>query len=107
MALLKKVKAATLVETIVATAIILVVFTLASLSLNNIFQSVVKSNDGSFLNRVKELSYLAKNNSLELPFYEETSQWDIVIEKRDQKLILECIYKPKGTLEIKHLDVQD
>ncbi len=104
---LKKIRAATLVETIIASGIVLIVFTIGSLSLNNVFQSVVKHNEGPFQNRVKELTYLAKNKTLELPFYEDTSTWDITIEKSETKIQLEAHYKPTKETTTKILHAED
>lgn len=106
MALLKKIKAATLVETLVATAIILVVFTIGSLSLNNIFQSIIKNNDGPFQARVNELIYLAENDKIAIPYYEETQQWEISIENVEAQVELKGLYKPKQTIKIKKIAVK-
>ena len=106
-ALLKKIRAATLIETLIASGIVLIVFTIGSLSLNNVFQSVVKHNESPFQNKVKELTYLAKNQALELPFYEDTPTWDIAIEKIDSRIQIEARYKPTEETTIELLDGED
>lgn len=80
MAVLKKIKAATLIETLVASAIIVIIFLIASISINNVFNSTVKSNDFELNNRVKEIKYLAKHNKLSLPFVDDTPKWEIYLE---------------------------
>ena len=88
MVILKKLRAATLVETLIASVIIVVVFMIASLSLNNIFRGAVKGNDAPLQNRIKELSYLYKNDKVLLPFYEDSDGWEITIEKQDGEIIV-------------------
>lgn len=107
MALLKKIRAATLLETIIASVIVLIIFTIGSLSLNNVFHSVIKHNTSPFENRIKEVTYFAKNKALLIPFYEETLEWDIIIEKRETKLYLEAIYKPTEEKKVKILNVEN
>ncbi len=88
MVVLKKIRAATLVETLIASVIIVVVFMIASMSLNNIFKGAIKGNDTQFQNRIKELSYLYKNDKINFPFYEDTNNWEITIEKQNGEIIL-------------------
>jgi len=88
MVVLKKIKAATLVETLVASVIIVIVFLIASMSLNNVFKGMVKSDDSALQNRIKELRYFALNDQLQLPFFEEETKWDIAIENRKTMLTL-------------------
>ncbi|GAB5400859.1 MAG: hypothetical protein Aureis2KO_24440 [Aureisphaera sp.] len=99
MVVLKKIRAATIVEILVASAIIVIVFTISSLSLNNVFKGVVKGNDAEFQNRMKELTYLAKHQKISIPFYEDTEQWDIAIEKTGTAIMMEAVHKAseKGT----------
>ncbi|KAA3624121.1 MAG: hypothetical protein DWP94_04330 [Flavobacterium sp.] len=93
MVVLKKLKAATLVESLVASAIILIVFVIASLSLNNVFAGTVNNDDFKFNNRVNELVYLAKHNKISIPFYEETTLWDVQIQRVNGDLKFEAISK--------------
>lgn len=100
MALLKKIKGATLVETLVASSLIVLVFLIASLSFNNIFQGVAKNNDRNYQNRVKELTYLSYHQKINLPFEEETPQWTITIMEYPAGLLLEGTYKPNPAKDI-------
>jgi len=93
MALLKKIQSSTLVETIIASAIILIIFVIGSLSINNAFVSTLK-NDSSLLDaRISELEYLTLHDKILLPFYEDTKVWDIVIEKKNDKTIISVVNK--------------
>lgn len=96
MALLKKIQATTLVETLLASAIILIVFLIASLTLNNVFLGSVKKDDTKLNNRVKELHYSVKYNTLTIPFYEETEQWDIAIEQQKDIYTISILHKASG-----------
>jgi len=88
MVVLKKIQAATLVETLVASVIIIVVFMIASLSLNNVFKTTIKENDSALKSRIKELHYLTLNHQITIPFYEETELWKIRIEKQQGATLL-------------------
>lgn len=88
MVVLKKIRAATLVETLVASVIIVVVFMIASLSLNNIFKGTIQSNDSEIQNRIKQITYLYKSKQIDIPFYENNEKWDISIEKQEGEIIL-------------------
>ena len=79
MVVLKKIQAATLVETLVASALIVMVFLIASVSFNSIFEGVATNNDREFQARVQELSYLAGHGILALPYSEENKKWEITI----------------------------
>ncbi|PHS65762.1 MAG: hypothetical protein COB12_06735 [Flavobacterium sp.] len=88
MVVLKKIQSATLVETLVASVIILVVFLIASMSLNNVFKTTIKENDSALKSRIKELHYLNRNHQIIIPFYEETDLWEIKIEKQQGATLL-------------------
>lgn len=93
MVILKKIRAATLVETMIASVIIVIVFLIASLSLNNVFKTAVNSNDSELHNRVSEVTYFIKNEKIAVPFYEENEKWDIEVEKKEGQLILSYLNK--------------
>jgi len=103
MALLKKIQGATLVETLISSVIIITVFVVGTISVNNVFYSAIVNDDFSYSNRIKELHYLTLHNKIALPFYEETSDWDIIIEQKGEKKILTGLLKKKDktdTIEI-------
>lgn len=96
MVILKKIKAATLIEVLVASVIILIVFIIGSLSLNNIFVSGIKNNDALLESRLSELTYLISHEKVQIPFYEETENYDIAIEKREGDIIIQSVHKPSN-----------
>ncbi|MEM7185481.1 MAG: hypothetical protein AAF466_02385 [Bacteroidota bacterium] len=89
MAVLKKIRAATLVETLVASALVVLVFIVASASFNSIFQGVIKSNDQNFEARLQEITYQVNHSRLELPYSETTKQWEISVWKEAEVVWLE------------------
>ena len=89
MVVLKKIRGASLVETLTASVIIVVVFMIASFSFNNVFLNSVKSDDNLLQNRLEEVKYLTAHNKLQLPFFEEVAYWTISAEEVNGKLQLE------------------
>lgn len=80
----KKVHAATLIESLVASVIIVVVFAIASLTLNNVFKSSIKSNTSSVEHRMNKLEYLFLNKKLKLPYNEKFEDWTIELSKKEE-----------------------
>ncbi len=103
MALLKKVRAATLVETMVASVIIIIVFLIASLSVNNIFRGTINSDDTLLQNRINELTYFINHEKIKIPFYEETNLWDIGIESGEDTYVMEVLNKKNGVEQLMEL----
>lgn len=81
--LTKKLKATTLMETLVATSIIIIVFIIASLILNNTFKNVMQRDSFKVDNRVKQLHYFYSNNNIELPYIESFEKYEIEIEQEE------------------------
>lgn len=100
MALLKKIRSATLIEALVATVLIVVVFLVASLILNNLLLNSFSRKTHSVETRINELEYKVRYNHITLPYQEEHGLWNIQFEKisRYNALWLECsaIHKDNG-----------
>lgn len=96
MALLKKIRGATLIETLVASAIILIVFVFATLSLNNIFLNSVRNNDSALQNHLRELEYLSIHKKIAVPYYESNQDWDISIDAKEKKFSFNVTNKKNG-----------
>ena len=86
MALLRKVKSATLIEALVATVLIVIVFVVASLILNNLITNTFSRNIHAVETRMAELEYLARHNSIKLPYKEDFGRWNIELEFENQTL---------------------
>ena len=96
MAILKRIKAASLVETLTASVLIIVVFMIASLSFNNVFLNSIKSDEQMLENRVRELKYFAGKGKLVFPFNEEQEYWNISGQKLEGKYVLQVFNKRQG-----------
>jgi len=94
MVILKKIRAATLVETLTASVLIIIVFMIASLSFNNIFSNHVKRDQSAINNRIKELEYLVIHKQLKIPYAEDFGSWEIEIT--DTNKIVTILYN-RGT----------
>jgi len=92
-----KIQAATLMETLVATAIILAVFIISSLVLNNTFRTVVGNTDFSTQNKLNFLQYLQENDQLKLPYYEETDAVSISVEREVIDAVSYIVYRVTKT----------
>ncbi|MBQ4804328.1 hypothetical protein J8L88_15800 [Aquimarina sp. MMG015] len=89
MVILKKIRAATLIETLTASVLLIIVFMIASLSFNNIFTNHIKRDQGAIENRVKELEYLVIHAKLKIPYAEDFDSWEIeIITKNNRNIIM-------------------
>lgn len=79
MVVLKKIRAATLIETLTASVLIIIVFMIASLSFSNIFTNHIKRDQSAINNRIKELEYLLIHEQIQLPYTEDFGTWEIEI----------------------------
>ncbi|MFC5048374.1 hypothetical protein ACFSTE_13555 [Aquimarina hainanensis] len=88
MVVLKKIRAATLIEALTASVLIIIVFMVASLSFNNIFNNQIRQDHSPIENRVKELEYLFIHQKIKLPYTEDFDGWEIVITSTGDIAIL-------------------
>ncbi|HEU4789519.1 MAG TPA: hypothetical protein VFS71_07530 [Flavobacterium sp.] len=102
MAILKKIKSATLVEVLVASVLIVIIFVIASLVLNNLILNTFSQNTHPIEYRLNELEYKLENGMLKLPYQENYRGWDIEvkIEKKDLKEGLKILATNGSTKEI-------
>ena len=68
-------------ETLVATVLIVIVFMVASMVLNNLFAGSVVKNDDQIKQELLQLQYQYEYGKLEIPHYEEIGPWDIAVTK--------------------------
>ncbi len=79
MVILKTLRASTLMETLVASVLIVVVFMISSMILNNLFANSTKSNMRNIEAHMNELHYLYLNDRLTLPYFDDFKTWDIAV----------------------------
>lgn len=85
MALLKKIQASSLMETLVATVLIVVIFMISSLVLNNIITTNIRQNTEKIEERMNRLEYELKNHAIQLPHHEDFDAWEISMFNNSNK----------------------
>jgi hypothetical protein len=93
MVILRKVKSESLIETIVASVLVVIIFMIASLVLNNLVLNTFSQNLHPIETRLNELEYELENDLIKIPYEENYKGWDIVIqtqktESKENLLIL-------------------
>lgn len=83
--LTKKVKGSTLMETLVATVLIVIVFMMASMVLNTLFASTLIQNDQSVRQQLTQLQYHYEHGLLEVPYYEKMGVWELNVNNVNWK----------------------
>ena len=83
MVILKKIKASTLMETMVATVLIVIIFMVASLILNNTFRNTIVYDTSAVHTHLNRLEYFFHNGQIELPYEERYREWNIRVEKEN------------------------
>lgn len=73
----KKLKASTLVEALVASVIIVLIFAIASMTLNNVFQSSIQGNAYGIDTRLHKLMYLYQHDKINYDYQESFMDYEI------------------------------
>ncbi|MFV8282626.1 hypothetical protein ACNKXS_13835 [Christiangramia marina] len=92
-----RLKASTLMETLIASIIIFIIFVIAIEIINNVALRNDKQSHFKMRQEVNEIRYKASTNRLKLPFYQRSKDWDILVYREDEFKIL----------ELKILDTED
>ena len=93
MVVLKKIKASTLMETLVATVLIVIVFMLSSMILNNLFSNSINSNTRAIETHLSELQYLYINEKLILPYQGNYKTWKVSIESFEENGLKNVLFE--------------
>ncbi|WP_420553523.1 PulJ/GspJ family protein [Tenacibaculum aiptasiae] len=80
----QKVKASSLTEVLVATTLILLIFGIATATLNNILHNITRVNNQAIETELNELQYQYLNGALQVPFYAEDDEWKIEVLKHTE-----------------------
>ena len=80
------VKSSTIIETLVASVIIVIVFSIASVTLSNVFRSSILSDTRGLDNRIDKLIYLSNHKILKLPIEETYRDWNLSITRQNSKI---------------------
>tara|TARA_R110000751_G_scaffold288597_1_gene394680 strand:+ start:292 stop:624 length:333 start_codon:yes stop_codon:yes gene_type:complete len=84
MVVLKKLKASTLMETLISMVLVIVIFMVSSMILNNLFSNTIRNNTRLISSHLNELEYLFINDKLTLPHYDEYNNWIVSVSKKEQ-----------------------
>jgi oligoribonuclease (3'-5' exoribonuclease) len=77
----KKVKASSITETIAATSIIIIVFTIAIFSINNILKNSIENDTSAIEREIEKLTYQSRYKKIETPNVLDLEKWVIQISK--------------------------
>ncbi|MEM9075578.1 MAG: hypothetical protein AAGC43_01000 [Bacteroidota bacterium] len=90
MAVLKKISASTLMETMVATVLIVVIFMFSSLILNTVFKSSMKNRTLPIRSHLDKLEYLYVNQRVELPYNQIWKGWNVSMFHNQREVLVEA-----------------
>jgi low affinity Fe/Cu permease len=92
-----RVNGSSITETIVATTIIIIVFTIATLSLNTILQNRVENDISIIERKIDEIIYKSTYQKLKTPTSFEDGNWVVNISKENNEaadiIVFEAIHK--------------
>lgn len=83
-------------ESLVATVVIIIIFTVSTIILNTIFSNLHKTDTKYIDNYIKETEYkIYSKKNINLPIVESIGNWEIKISKSDslgiEYLMIECL----------------
>ncbi|RSC92205.1 hypothetical protein [Tenacibaculum singaporense] len=93
MVILKKIKASSLNEVIIATIVIVLIFGIAIATLNNIMQNTLRKNTKAANSKLNELVYQYKNQLIKLPYNNNERDWLIHISKQTDSNLSEIEFE--------------
>lgn len=76
-----KLKASSLVETLIATVVIMVVFGIAIATISNVLERTVKSSTSAIDSELNKLVYLYEHDQIQVPDVRELKEWRIELKK--------------------------
>ncbi|PRX57189.1 hypothetical protein [Flagellimonas meridianipacifica] len=97
MALLKKIPASTLMETLVATVLIVLVFMASSMILNNLFANSMRQDQNNIRQELLHLQYNYQNGLLEIPYQTRRGDWTIEVNSKRWHQHTQLIYRARHT----------
>lgn len=109
MVILKRLKGSTLMETMIATVLIVIIFMMASLVMEATFSARMDNNMEPLSEKFHQLEYQYSKGGVAIPYFEEWDDWNIEMEKTDEQgtLMIALTAKNKTTQkEMKTLILQ-
>lgn len=90
MAVLIKVKAGTLIETIVASVLLVLVFAIGSLVVSNVLKSTINQDRTSIIYELEKLEYRYLHDDLEVPYAERFQSFEIQVSELEGAVVFEA-----------------
>ncbi|MEO1486505.1 MAG: hypothetical protein AAFU57_12205 [Bacteroidota bacterium] len=100
MVVLRKIKASTLMETLVASVLIVIIFMVSSLVLNSVFQSHMDDGTESVRQELLWLEYQYENQQLPLPYLEKQKDWTLTVSQTNPEEPIFQAVKERGENKI-------
>ncbi len=98
MVVLKRIKGSTLMETLVATVLIVIIFMISSMLLNTIFLNSIKGKNHDITERLYQLRYEYAHESFDLPYYEDLGDWEFSIVKELNEGVGIIVFKAENSV---------
>ena len=92
-----KIKASSLVETIIATIIITIVFAIATVSVTRILKQSIDSNTHEIDTHLQKLSYQYIHGQLKVPDAFEKGAWNIEIKEVKEQNVTYILFNAKNS----------
>lgn len=86
MVVLKKIKASSLIETITASVIIVIIFSMSLFILQRVFENKINNDTSVIINHIHQLEYRLKNNDISIPYQETFENWEITIQPVEENM---------------------
>lgn len=71
-------------ETLVATVLIVVIFMISSMLLNNLLSNSIRAKAHPVQEKLYELKYTYQNGNLDLPYYDEMDGWEVSVREEQR-----------------------
>ena len=97
----KKKKGSSLIETLIASVLIMIVFGISMVTVGNVLERTVKSNTRFIDNELNRLEYLYLNGMIATPDVIEKGDWQIHIEKEKDGNLIYLILRAKNKKSLK------
>ncbi|WP_241485193.1 hypothetical protein [Psychroserpens damuponensis] len=72
-------------ETLISMVLVIVIFMVSSMILNNMFSNTIKNNTRLISSHLNELEYQFINDKLILPYHDEYNGWSVSVTKEKQE----------------------
>ena len=100
----KKLEGGSIVETLVASILIMIVFGISLVTVGNVLERTVKSNTRFVDNELYRLEYLYKNGKIQAPDVIQTKDWRIEIDIEKDRDVEYIVFKATNKDQSKQIE---